>query len=227
VGLLGNVYSAYTGAGILVFELAFYVIIAIALGGVFQKAGQPFWAGFVPIYNFYLMLKIVGRPTWWTWLILLAIIPFVGSLALFVIYIIVALDLAKSFGKEVPFAIGLIIPVVSIIFYYILWLGPATYRGPAALGAGGGTFGQQGGLGPQQYGQPGYGQPPYGQDPYGQQPGYGQPGYGPPPGYGQPQPGYGPPPGDYQPPPSYPPPGDYQPPPSYPPPGDYQPPPQQ
>ena len=67
MGLLANVYSVYTGAGVLVFELAFYVLIAIALGGVFQKAGQPGWAGFVPIYNFYIMLKIVGRPTWWTW----------------------------------------------------------------------------------------------------------------------------------------------------------------
>jgi hypothetical protein len=175
-----------------VFELAFYVIVALALGGVFQKAGQPFWAGFVPIYNFYIMLKIVGRPTWWTWLILLGIIPFIGTLAVFVIYIIVALDLAKSYGKGTGFAIGLIIPVVSIVFFYILWLGPATYSGPAALGAGG-TFGQGG----QQYGQQPYGQQPYGQQPYGE--------YQPPPSY--------PPPGDYQPPPAYPPPSDYPPPP--------------
>jgi hypothetical protein len=251
VEILGSVAADYGMTGTLLFvELIFYVIAAIGLGGVFQKAGQPFWAGFVPIYNFYIMLKVVGRPAWWTALILLAIIPIVGGLALFVIYIIVAIDLAKSFGHSGAFAIGLIIPVVSLVFFYILWLGPSTYRGPAALAGKGGTFGQ-----PQQmYGQPqpGWGQaPPYGQQPppygqpqpgygqpppgYGQpQPGYGQPqpgysqpqpGYGQPqPGYGQPQPGYGQPEPGYQPPPSQPEPSYGEPPASDPPAGDYEPP---
>ncbi len=85
MALLGSVTGAYFGAGILLFYLIFYVLSAIAIGGVLQKAGQPFWAGFVPIYNYYLLLKIVGRPTWWCWLLLLAIIPFIGAVALFVL----------------------------------------------------------------------------------------------------------------------------------------------
>ena len=64
--------------------------------------------------------KIVGRPTWWCWLLLLAIIPFIGAVALFVLWIIVAIDLSKSFGHDIPFALGLIF--LSIIFFYILWL---------------------------------------------------------------------------------------------------------
>jgi hypothetical protein len=29
---------------------------------VFTKAGQPGWAALIPIYNIYIILKIVGRP---------------------------------------------------------------------------------------------------------------------------------------------------------------------
>jgi hypothetical protein len=237
MGLLAATHVYPTGS-ILLTEVIFYLITSVGLYGTFQKAGQPGWAAFIPVYNYYIILKVVGRPTWWLAFILLVFIPLVGSLALLVIVCIVAFDMSKSFGHGGGFAVGLIL--LPFIFYYVLWLGPSTYRGPMALGAGGGgTFGQPGGgqqfgqqqqYGQQPYGQsqqpygqpqPGYGQPPggYGQPQpgYGQpQPGYGQPqpGYGQPqPGYGQPQPGYGPPPGDYQPPPSYPPPGDYQPPP--------------
>ncbi len=57
-------------------------------------------------------------------------IPFVN----FVIAIIISLDLAKSFGKSVAFAIfGLII--FSVIGYLMLGFGDAEYKGPAALEA--------------------------------------------------------------------------------------------
>ena len=37
-----------------------------------MKAGQPGWAGLIPIYNLYILLQIAGRPGWW---ILLCLIP--------------------------------------------------------------------------------------------------------------------------------------------------------
>ena len=60
---------------------------------VFTKAGQPGWAILIPFYNTYVLLKIVGRPGWW---LVLMFIPLVNI----VIAIIVAIDLAKSFGKS-------------------------------------------------------------------------------------------------------------------------------
>jgi hypothetical protein len=42
-------------------------IVAVVIAGiwkVYEKAGQPGWAAIVPIYNFYIMLKIIGKPTW-------------------------------------------------------------------------------------------------------------------------------------------------------------------
>ena len=44
-------------------------------------------------------------------------------------WIIVAIDLAKSFGKGTGFAVGLIF--LAPIFILILGFGPATYQGPA------------------------------------------------------------------------------------------------
>lgn len=113
------------GVGMLVY-LVFIAILIIALWKIFAKAGKPGWAAIVPIYNAVVLLEIVGRPVWW---IILMFIPFVNI----VIAIILAIDLAKSFGKGGGFAAGLIL--LSPIFYPILGFGSAQYQGPAAATA--------------------------------------------------------------------------------------------
>jgi hypothetical protein len=89
---------------------------------IFVKAGQPGWASLVPIYNLYIMLKMVGRPAWW---LILFILPVVNIVCGFIL----VLDIAKAFGKGVGFAIGMIL--LGFIFYPILAFGSATYRSPA------------------------------------------------------------------------------------------------
>ena len=89
---------------------------------LFVKAGKPGWGAIIPIYNIYLLLKIIGRPGWW---LILFLIPIVN----FVIFIIMYLDLAKSFGRGTGFGIGLIF--LSFIFVPILALGESRYVGPA------------------------------------------------------------------------------------------------
>src|ERR1700730_7727919 len=106
-----------------IFGLLIALLLIVAMWKVFTKAGQPGWASIIPIYNLYIWCKIVGRPWWW---ILLMLIPFVN----FIILIILFIDLAKSFGKGIGFAIGLIL--LSIIFFPILGFGSATYQGPSA-----------------------------------------------------------------------------------------------
>jgi hypothetical protein len=122
------------GAALLWFLYIAWVVLYLAAGWiVFTKAGQAGWKSLIPIYNWYVLMKIVGRPGWW-WVLLL--IPIVNI----VIWIIVSVDLAKSFGRGIGFAIGLIL--LAPIFYLILAFGPATYQGPAALTAGGSTPGE-------------------------------------------------------------------------------------
>lgn len=115
--------SAGLGIGGLFLYLVIYVVAVLPFYGIFSKAGEPGWAAFVPIYNIIVELKIIGRPVWW---FILLLIPVVNI----VIAVLIAIDLAKSFGKGTGFAVGLFL--LNWIFALILWLGDARYVGPAA-----------------------------------------------------------------------------------------------
>ena len=106
-----------------IFFLAIVVFIIASVWKVYEKANEPGWAAIIPIYNIIVLLRIVGRPLWW---IILLLIPFVNIIIIFIVYI----DLAKSFGKDVGFGIGL--ALLGIVFYPILGFGDAEYQGPAA-----------------------------------------------------------------------------------------------
>jgi len=123
-------YDDREAAGIAVGLLILYIILIlifialyiISLWKIFVKAGKPGWAAIIPIYNTIVLLEIVGRPIWW---IILFLIPCVNI----VFNIIVCIDLAKSFGKDAAFGIGL--ALLSIIFFPILGFGSAQYIGPS------------------------------------------------------------------------------------------------
>ena len=126
--LLAQVEYSYSASGqgqapgplFWICEVAVTVLIVASMWKIFSKAGQPGWAAIIPIYNFIVWCKIVGRPAWWV-LLLLICFP--------IFYIILCIDLAKSFGKGVGFAVGLIL--LSVIFFPILGFGSATYQGPS------------------------------------------------------------------------------------------------
>jgi hypothetical protein len=99
--------------------IALVLFVIVSLWKVFVKAGQPGWGILIPIYNIYLLLQIAGRPGWW---LILYLIPFVNL----VIGIIVAIDIAKNFGKETIFGVGLFF--LGFIFYPILAFGRAEYK---------------------------------------------------------------------------------------------------
>ena len=42
-----------------------WLIMVIAHWKLFTKAEQPGWASIIPIFNFYILLKIIGKPSWW------------------------------------------------------------------------------------------------------------------------------------------------------------------
>jgi uncharacterized membrane protein YoaK (UPF0700 family) len=118
--------AAVAGFGLMsiVCVLVVYVLFSwLMFWKVFEKAGQPPVMCLVPIANLYFLLMIAKRPAWW---LLLFFIPIVS----FVIAIIVAIDIAKKFGQEPLFALGLIL--LPIVFYPILGFGSATYNPDAA-----------------------------------------------------------------------------------------------
>ncbi|WP_019135374.1 DUF5684 domain-containing protein [Cellulomonas massiliensis] len=116
--------AAAAGTGGFISGVIGYLIAAFALFGAFKKAGEPAWAAFVPVYNSIVLLKIAGKPWWW---FLLALIPIVNI----VVWIIVAIELSKSFGHGTGFAVGLIF--LSIIFLFVLSYDGNPYVGPGGV----------------------------------------------------------------------------------------------
>ncbi len=112
-GLFSGVFS--------IVLLAVMVIVIASMWKAFSKAGQPGWAAIVPIYNLVVLLKIAGKPVWW---LILFLIPFVGLVMCFIVFI----SLAKSFGKGAGFGVGL--ALLGFIFFPILGFGDARYQGP-------------------------------------------------------------------------------------------------
>ena len=103
-----------------IFVVGILVLVLASLWRVFEKAGRQGWEGIIPIYNIYVLLKIVGKPGWW---LLLFLVPIVSIVIAFIVYI----ELAKRFGKGTGFGIGLVL--LSIVFLPILAFGDAQYQG--------------------------------------------------------------------------------------------------
>ncbi len=114
---------AYAGGaifgGLIVLVIA-VLISGIALMGIFKKAGEPAWAAFVPLYNFIVLLRIVGLSPW---LVILAFIPVVQI----VLVVLLAINLAKVFGKGAGTAV--LIFFFTVIMYFVLSYGSARYLG--------------------------------------------------------------------------------------------------
>lgn len=122
-----------------------YIILLpfIAAWKLFKKAGIPGWKSLIPIYNIYLMFKIVGMPViciipYITYIVLNCIyddytnmpnVIFIIILVVDIIYIILdivkEIRLGKVFGKSKLFILGLIL--LSPIFEIILGMGKSKY----------------------------------------------------------------------------------------------------
>ena len=130
MNILANIFlQTDDGGGFLLIALSllcgftFLIVFIVGEWRIFTKAGQPGWAAIVPIYNFYVLMKIIGRPGWW---VILYFIPGV----FFVVTLINGIDLAKSFGKSTAYGV-----IVLWVFYglgqVILGFSDAEYQGPS------------------------------------------------------------------------------------------------
>lgn len=109
-----------------VFVIVCIVVAITAEWKIFEKAGRPGWTAIVPIYNAWTLFEISGKPGWWA---LIGLIPYVGWLAVLVLYIIAMLELARRFGRDNVFAVfGLI--VFQIVGFFILGFGDDEYKIP-------------------------------------------------------------------------------------------------
>lgn len=113
------------GFVMLVYLIVFAVVI-VGMWKTFEKAGKPGWAAIIPIYNFIVLLEIVGKPLWW---IILMLIPIVNL----VIAIMLCHQLSLSFGQGIGMTLLLIF--LPFIGWPMLGFGDARYIGPGGMPA--------------------------------------------------------------------------------------------
>lgn len=123
-------------AALAAWSIVWLVLAILAIVGgwkVFEKAGEKGWKVLIPFYNAWIIAEIAGRPGYWglvSLLGLLAFIPVIGwllSILILVVWVIIALDLAKAFGKSTAFGVLLILfPYICML---ILGFGDAKYVG--------------------------------------------------------------------------------------------------
>jgi signal peptidase I len=71
---------------------AFFTIVAIFAFKIFEDAGYPAWSAFIPYYNLYVWIKIIGKPLWW---LLMLLIPFLN---VFIVLLMIT-EIIKGYGK--------------------------------------------------------------------------------------------------------------------------------
>lgn len=108
--------------------MAIIIVMLVANWKLFTKAGKPGWAAIVPFYNEYVLSETIWGKGIYFLFMFASIIPFVGSIIVLAFAILQNLHLAKVFGKDTGFAIGLIF--LSPIFLCILAFGDSKYQGP-------------------------------------------------------------------------------------------------
>ncbi len=77
-------------------NIIFLILVLISFAGfakIFSKKGLPAWKGFIPFYNFYLIYKLLEKPWWWVFLM---IVPGVNL----IMYGVIGYHTACYFGKR-------------------------------------------------------------------------------------------------------------------------------
>lgn len=95
-----------------IFFLLIQVIHFIGTWKLYQKAGRQAWEAILPIYNAYILTKIINRPWWWVILLFIPVINLMMFPAFWV-------ETVRSFGKEKSIHVLL---AVFTLGFYILYL---------------------------------------------------------------------------------------------------------
>lgn len=118
-----------------IFCLAFVVMKIIGDWKIFSKANKPGWASLIPIYNQYILCQVTGVNPMWLVVVyassiisaLLGPLAFIGAIVSIYFNVLISVSLARSFGKDDEYAVGLIF--LGPIFYLILGCGDSKYLG--------------------------------------------------------------------------------------------------
>ncbi len=111
---------------VIAIALLLFILPALGLYKLFQKAGRPGWQGFIPLYNTWVMLDIANRPKhWFFW----QLIPVVGWFITLGIYI----EFVKVYGKYKFYQHALTVFSAGLYFIYLGYNTKTRFVGPDAV----------------------------------------------------------------------------------------------
>ncbi|MDG2431277.1 signal peptidase I [Flavobacterium sp.] len=95
-----------------VFFLFIQIVHFLGTWKLYVAAGRKSWEAAVPVYNAIVLMKIIGRPTWWT---ILLFIPIINLIMFPIIWV----ETLRSFGKRSNIDTFLAIITCGLYVYYI------------------------------------------------------------------------------------------------------------
>ncbi|WP_299274319.1 signal peptidase I [uncultured Psychroserpens sp.] len=104
----------------LIFILIIQFIHGLGTWKLYVKAGRKAWEAFVPVYNAVVLMKIINRPRWWTFLLF---VPIVNLIMLPVVWV----ETARSFGKNQYIDTFLAVITLGFYNYYLNYAADVSY----------------------------------------------------------------------------------------------------
>ncbi len=111
---------------LILFFLIVQVIHFLGTWKLYQKAGRKAWEAAVPIYNAYVLTKIINRPWWWVILLFIPIINLMMFPAFWV-------ETVRSFGKEKTSQLLLVVFTLGFYIYYLNYIEDVKYQAERQL----------------------------------------------------------------------------------------------
>lgn len=104
----------------LLFMLLVQVIHGLGTWKLYVKAGKQAWQAFIPVYNAIVLMQIINRPKWYTFLLFIPIINLI-------MFPVVWVETIRSFGYNSTKDTFLVIVTLGFYIYYINYTQNPTY----------------------------------------------------------------------------------------------------
>ncbi|RBN50200.1 signal peptidase I [Flavobacterium psychrolimnae] len=109
-----------------VFFLLVQIVHFLGTWKLYEAAGRKKWEAAVPVYNAIVLMKIIGRPSWWTILLFIPIINLI-------IFPVVWVETLRSFGKRSGLDTFLVLITLGFYLYYINYTQKLNYISDRSL----------------------------------------------------------------------------------------------
>ena len=103
------------------FFLAVQIIHFLGTWKLYQAAERKSWEAAIPVYNSIVLMKIIGRPTWWT---ILLFIPIINLIMFPVVWV----ETLRTFGKRSTLDTILGLFTLGFYIYYVNYTQKLEYR---------------------------------------------------------------------------------------------------